>query len=379
MPDPLSALFGVVVPRAVDAIDLNEVLDNVDLDRLIGRIDMNALVAGIDTNALIEQIDMNELMARIDTNALLEHIDMNELIERVDLNVLLTRIDIAGIIKRAQVDAIVTATAAGLGRRLLDLFRRALVGIDVLATRAVARILHREREYPPAHGTVTGALAGAATRLTAFLLDLVVIAVTFVGGLAIGLFMVSLFVGHHIGTNHGARWYLLGFVVFALIYQWVCLVVAGRTPGKALAGLRVTAPDGSPIVGGAATRRVLVYPFSFILGLGLIGIVLGRRHRALHDIAAPSLVRYDWGDRPAEMPAPITGYLQRQHALPNAAETAVPAATAPPAGTVAAAAVVAPAETVVLPTETVVLPPEKAAPAASAAPAETAPAETVVP
>jgi len=55
-------------------------------------------------------------------------------------------------------------------------------------------------------------------------------------------------------------------------------------------------------------------PFSFVLGLGLIGIVVGRRNRALHDVAAPSVVCCDWGGRPAEMPAPIARFPSRRAA-----------------------------------------------------------------
>ena len=44
--------------------------------------------------------------------------------------------------------------------------------------------------------------------------------------------------------------------------------------------------DGTPLKGRQALVRVLVYPFSFILGLGLIPIVTAKSHRALHDKAA---------------------------------------------------------------------------------------------
>jgi hypothetical protein len=37
----------------------------------------------------------------------------------------------------------------------------------------------------------------------------------------------------------------------------------------------------------------------------------GLERRALHDVLAGSAVVYDWGDRPAEMPAPITRWFAR--------------------------------------------------------------------
>ena len=73
--------------------------------------------------------------------------------------------------------------------------------------------------------------------------------------------------------------------------------------------MRVLRLDGTPIHGRQALVRVLVYPFSFILGLGLIPIVTARSHRALHDKAASTSVRYDWGDLP-DARAPLTAWLR---------------------------------------------------------------------
>jgi hypothetical protein len=54
-------------------------------------------------------------------------------------------------------------------------------------------------------------------------------------------------------------------------------------------------------------------PVSFLLlGLGLVGIVTGREHRALHDVVAGSAVVVDFGDRPAELPGPLSRFLARQ-------------------------------------------------------------------
>jgi len=56
-----------------------------------------------------------------------------------------------------------------------------------------------------------------------------------------------------------------------------------------------------------------VVPFSFLLlGLGLVGVVIGREHRALHDLAGRSAVVLDFGDRPAELPGPLSKFLDRQ-------------------------------------------------------------------
>jgi hypothetical protein len=55
-----------------------------------------------------------------------------------------------------------------------------------------------------------------------------------------------------------------------------------------------------------------------LLGLGLVGVVIGRERRALHDVFAGSVVVYDWGDRPAELPAPLTRWIA-DHGTPAAA------------------------------------------------------------
>ena len=349
-PDPIRLLAELVVPRAVDAIDVNEVIGEVDLDEVLGRIDIQAVLERIDLDAVLARVDLDAVLSRVDVDRLLRRIDVRsvvrradvdgivhrldvdgivrrvdvddvirrvdveKVVERVDVESLVDRLNIGDIVRRAQVDAIVSATAGGLGNRLLDLVRRQLVGLDAIVTRMVDRLLGRRVEEPVAEdGSFTGQIAGGASRLAAFLMDVGIVSLTFTGVVAVVAFLGSLFVGHHVDPDKGGGlWHILAYIFFVVMYQWLSLVIAGRTFGRAIAGLRVMAPDRSPLSLGAATKRVVVYPFSFFLGLGLIGIVVTRRHRALHDIAAPSLVYYDWGDRPAAMPAPLTRYLERR-------------------------------------------------------------------
>ena len=361
------------MPRAVNALDLNEVLGEIDLDEVLDQIDIEAVLERVDLNTLLDHVDMDRLLARVDMDGLLRRVDVDRLIRRVDVDCLVQRVDVDGlirrvdvdglvrrvdldglirrvdvdglvqrvdvdglvgrldvealmdrvnigeIVRRAQVDAIVSTTAGGLGNRLLDLIRRQLVGLDTILTRITDRMLRRRVDEPMAEdGSFTGQFAGGASRLAAFLVDAGIVSLSFTATVAVVAFLVSLFVGHHVDPESGGGWWhIVAFAGFALLYQWISLVIAGRTFGRAIAGVRVTAPDRSPLTVGGATRRVVVYPFSFILGLGLIGIVTSRRHRALHDIAAPSLVYYDWGDRPAAMPAPLTRFLEQQGVTVN--------------------------------------------------------------
>jgi uncharacterized RDD family membrane protein YckC len=165
----------------------------------------------------------------------------------------------------------------------------------------------------PRRAAVTGQYAGPVSRLVAATVDGVAATTLYSAMVAGATFALGLVTGREIDVTGGNG--LLGaagLVVWAFLYLWVGLAVAGRTVGKLLVGLRVVQRDGSPLAGRSAFVRVISYPLSFLLmGLGLVGIVLGRERRALHDILAGSTVVYDWGDRPAEIPAPITRWFAR--------------------------------------------------------------------
>jgi uncharacterized RDD family membrane protein YckC len=103
--------------------------------------------------------------------------------------------------------------------------------------------------------------------------------------------------------------------VFAFCSAFGFLAVAGRTPGQGIVGLRVVRSDGGAMHPGQALRWVVAFPVSVVpVGLGFVPIVFHRRHRALHDLIAGTTVVYDWGDRPSELPAPLSAFLARHAA-----------------------------------------------------------------
>ena len=72
-------------------------------------------------------------------------------------------------------------------------------------------------------------------------------------------------------------------------------------------------PDGGAPGVRAMFIRTLALPLSVLFfGIGLLMIVVQREHRGLHDLIAKSCVVYDWGDRSAEMPGPLSDFLNRQ-------------------------------------------------------------------
>jgi uncharacterized RDD family membrane protein YckC len=148
------------------------------------------------------------------------------------------------------------------------------------------------------NGTPAGRYAGPATRLAAYAVDTVVSTVVFavlvVGFVAVVDIVsgakIRLQVPAEIGAPAAGAW------LFS--YYFASWATAEKTPGMALLGLRVARRDGSEIRVGQAALRTLVLPVSFIGGLGFVGIVIGREHRALHDVLAGTTVLYDWEARP---------------------------------------------------------------------------------
>ncbi len=165
----------------------------------------------------------------------------------------------------------------------------------------------------PEFGQVSGHYAGLFTRAAAFVIDWFVIITVF--GLigSVTRWVGDTMLGTQLDlTQQNWVWVVL-FGLWAFLYLTVALLITGKTVGKALIGLKVVTRQGAPLSSGRASARVLTMPLSFlVLGLGLIGVVLGRERRALHDVIAGTAVVYDWGDRPAKMPAPMTRWLERR-------------------------------------------------------------------
>ena len=108
-------------------------------------------------------------------------------------------------------------------------------------------------------------------------------------------------------------WNRLGLGAWVFLYLFVGLTITWRSVGKALVGLKVVTWQGMPLSPGRAAVRVVTIPLNFLLmGIGFVGIILGRERRALHDVISGSAVVYDWGDRPAELPASLTRFLERR-------------------------------------------------------------------
>lgn len=144
--------------------------------------------------------------------------------------------------------------------------------------------------------------AGAASRLTAYVIDVAVSTGVFTLAVAGASFVASVI------TNKSVSWDRTNIVVTIIYLLWEFLYFAyswaasGKTFGMALLGVRVVSADGAAATARQAVIRTLALPLSFLLlGLGFLGILLQHDRRALHDLIAGTAVIYSWDARAARL------------------------------------------------------------------------------
>jgi uncharacterized RDD family membrane protein YckC len=301
----------VDVDAVLEQVDLDEVISRVDIERLIDRVDIGSLIDRVDLDRLLERLDVNELLKSIDINGLVTRLDIDSVAQRIDLNRLLDQIDLPRIIERAQVGKVVTDSAGAMALSALDLIRRQLAGIDAIICYAGRRLVRRSG-FPDGdpRTLVASRPAGPLTRLLAYVIDTFVVSAILSLGVLLCAYLAGLFLGHTVNpTRSDSRWWVAAWIAVAATYYWACVTLSGRTVGKALLGLRVVHTDGGRVSGWRSLVRVAVFPFSLVLGLGLIGIVTGPQRQALYDHAAKTTVVYDWNGRMAQLPSNVAEWL----------------------------------------------------------------------
>lgn len=302
-------------------------------EAVVDVVDPDVVIEHVDVNAIIERVDINALLERVDVDALVDRIDVDRLASRIDIDAIIEQVDVKEIVDRAGVADIVRESTGELAGSALDIFRRQLVALDEIMSRATQRILRRDAatwpRTPPeladngeatlgrkGRVKVTGHYAGPLTRLTAFLIDAIAIWASFLLIFAGIFFFIGLFTDDQVGSVRGREMGVVAItllLLWALFYFWFGLALVGRSFGMAVVGLRVVTRQGSPISGRQGLVRTLVFPFSFLFfALGFLGIFTSPERRTMHDAAAGTTVVYDWGDRPAEISAPLSSWLVRQ-------------------------------------------------------------------
>jgi uncharacterized membrane protein SpoIIM required for sporulation/uncharacterized RDD family membrane protein YckC len=143
-------------------------------------------------------------------------------------------------------------------------------------------------------------LAGPGARSLAFVLDwmirssLAAIYLLLASKILLGNFSFD------IGPDDETAWYLAGAMPATAIYFLYHLILeplmAGRTPGKRLAGLRILTPEGQvPTVGALITRNIfrIVDSMPLFYVVGLLFVFFGRQHLRLGDLAAGTVLTID--------------------------------------------------------------------------------------
>lgn len=291
-------------------------------------VDPDVVLDHVDVNALIQRVDLNTVLDRIDIERLINRIDIDELLKRADIDALMERVDIKALVDRAGIPDIVAESTGHLTGSALDMFRRPIVGIDEIMFRGLNRLIRRNpREFPAGPGALvswvdeqtqdtgvrTGRYAGPLTRFIAFVLDALIVTTGFTVIVAGATYLIELVSPMEVVPARGF-WYIVGFVVWALLYLWLSIAIFGKTLGKTVMGVRVVDSRGSLALHSRQSLiRAITYPLSFVvLGLGLLGVLFGRERRAWHDHFAGTAVVYDWGSRTARLSSPLAAWLERK-------------------------------------------------------------------
>lgn len=327
--DPDAVLAEIDVDALMQRIDIQRVLDRVDPDALLDRVDTDRLLDRVDPNRLLDRVDPDRLLDRVDPDRLLDRVDPDRLLSRVDVEALLAQVDLEALVRRSGVPDIVAESTNQLAGRGVDLARRQLVALDVVLDRLVDGVLRRDRDEQPAgppalvganehrsdsrRMAVTGFYTGAVTRAVSAGLDAAAIIFSFTLGVAGLDYLARVFLGLSIPTNGASPVAIGALLLWAWFYTFGSLAVAGRTPGKGAVGIRVVSREGGTLTVPEAFERTLALPFSLLcFGLGVLMILVQKEQRALHDLIGRTAVVYDWGERAAELPGPLSAFLQRR-------------------------------------------------------------------
>lgn len=159
-----------------------------------------------------------------------------------------------------------------------------------------------------------GRYAGAVSRLLAYGADLFISNTVFVAGVALLEFAINTATPWRVDFGSENAWILAAGLLWFGFYLGSSWVVFARTPGMSLLGLRIVRADGSPLDRRHALIRLVAFPLGFLtLGLGFLGIVLGRSRQAIYDRIARTAVIYDWDAEAARLRELASRGAHRRH------------------------------------------------------------------
>lgn len=294
-----------------------------DLDELVGSVDLESLaqtvIAQLDLTAIsqaaIDKIDVaaitDGVLAKVDLTAIVQRV-----IEQLDLTAITER-----VLDEVELTELIRQSTVTVGVDTVDAIRVGGMNADRFLGHLVDRALRRKdaergadptpRELPqegrsisrtadvPARA-IQGRSAGFVTRLSADVVDGLLVALTWIG---IYLFVGFVpFIAHPLHGFHlpaPPAWFSgLTFCALAIAYLTLTWSGTGRSIGKRIAGLRLERQADSPIGGARSFARAILY---VVLPIGLLWVIVSPRNRSVWDIILSTEVVYDWDLPPARV------------------------------------------------------------------------------
>lgn len=282
---------------------------------VINLVDVDGVVRKVDVDDAIQRIDMNELLDKVDMNRLIDRVDLNRQLDRVDLNRALDRVDVNAVVMRSDLGAIITHSTTGIFSDILDAVRASVVHFDIWIYNSVCFIMRRDwTRLPPVPGerrrrkkpasemalstSVQGCFSGVVSKGLAILIDTLLVTFSF------ALWLVLVAVGwkaltqedERVEFKRNSRYGLAAYAVYWFAYFWFWTVVAHRTLGMAIVGLKVTDNNtGHNITAKQGFVRTAFLPLSAIFAMALVVVGLVRQDgRMLHDVVAGTGIVFKW-------------------------------------------------------------------------------------
>jgi len=142
-----------------------------------------------------------------------------------------------------------------------------------------------------------GHYAGIVSRTGALVIDVIVVTLVTSGAVFFTQALVAMLKGELIGdVSIDPGLALLATSWITLLYFVCGWSVFGRTGGEAIFGLRVARTTGARVkLARSLLRFIVFFPSIMLFGIGLWWILFDTRRRSWADIAARTIVVYDWG------------------------------------------------------------------------------------
>jgi uncharacterized RDD family membrane protein YckC len=266
-PEALARLL--VERRVVDRV-VAQMVESGELDRML-----SAAVKADATGQLVRQIAASPMIDGLLTEAA-ESPRAAELMER--------------IVRRPEIQqAMEEAVRAALARRAATLRDRIVTGTQQLD----ARLEAPPRRWMRRNARSTSAYAGLASRIAAFLVDIVAVHFAYLVGTAMVALVLALADAHPSHLLEGTLG-TVGWLAAMAAYFGGFWATAGQTPGMAILRIRVVAPNGGvPGWGRSLVRLAGGLAAVVFVFLGFVPVLLDDRRRALPDFVARTAVVYE--------------------------------------------------------------------------------------